>query len=122
MTACWNTENSQIKHAKKWKEDIQHSLEQIDTQIQNYPFSAAVKTFGFRQYFMLMEKRRKLASQMEMLEDTFPPADRLVKGPNNMVFLKEGVIAVKRLKGGKEVYDWVGTFTLRKLSNESNEG
>ncbi len=122
MTACWNTENSQIEHATKWKEDIQHSLDQIDAQIQNYPFSAAVKTFGFRQYFTLMEERRKLASQMEVIEEAFPPANRLVKGPNNMVLLKEGVIAVKRYKGGKEVYDWVGTFTLKKLSSESNEG
>ena len=76
----------------------------------------------FRQYLSLMDQRRKLEGQMDMLEDTFPPGHRLIEGPCNVAFLKEGVIAVKRFGNcsgdsskKEEVYHWVSTFSFRKF-------
>ena len=63
---------------------------------------------------------------MDMLEDTFPPGHRLIEGPCNVAFLKEGLIAVKRFGNGsgdsskkKEVCHWVGTFSFRKFFEDS---
>lgn len=127
MTACWNADgHNMIERAKKWKGDIQKSLEQTNSDIEEmklHPVGLLQKTLEFRQYFTLLECRRKLAAQMDILDETFPPDDRLVKGPNNMIFLKEGVIAVKRFDAGdQEQYHWVGTFTLKKLLLESDMG
>ncbi len=119
MTACWNEDDNLIKRARGWKEDITLSLKQINIELvkmgQN-PMGSLTKTVGFCHYFILLERRRKLDAQLDMLEETFPPEDRLIKGPNNMTFLKEGVIAVKRFQGGQESYHWVGTFKFQELS------
>ena len=80
----------------------------------------------FRQYLSLMDQHRKLEGQMDMLEDMFPPGYRLIEGPCNVAFLKEGVIAVKQFGNvsgdsskKKEVYHWVGTFSFRKFFEDS---
>lgn len=122
MTACWNEDNHVMEKAKVWKEDVASSLEKVNAEmkeVEQHPIGAFRKP---RHYFNLSERRRKLAAKMDMLDDTFPPSGRLFKAPNNMVFLKEGVIAVKRLHGGEEQYHWVGTFALRKISKNVANG
>ena len=117
MTAFWNEDDNLIQKADGWKDDITESLEKINAELndmEQHPIGSLQK-MGFRKYFLLTEKRKKLAAQIEMLEETFPPKDRLVKGPSNMSFLKEGVIAVKRCQGKKEEYHWVGTFEFNKV-------
>lgn len=118
MTACWNENgNNMIERAKSWKEDLAQELEKTNNEInrmKNSPIGLE-KTLGLRQYFQSMERRRKLSVQLDMLEETFPPSNRLFKAPNGIVFLKEGVIAVKRYEGNKEKYHWVGTFNFRKM-------
>ena len=119
MTACWNEDDNLIKRARGWKDDITISLKQINIELEEMgktKIGSLTKTSGFRHYFILLERRRKLDAQLDMLEETFPPEDRLIKGPNNMAFLKEGVIAVKRFRGGQEAYHWVGTFKFQELS------
>lgn len=63
----------------------------------------------------LAEKRGKLRAQLADLEQKYPlDSARVVAGPNGIVFAKEGVVAVKRLRGAmgtREQYHWVGTFT-----------
>lgn len=117
MTACWNDDEGIIDKARRWKDDLVELLELIDAEIdsERNPRGLMGMVSGLSQSFALSERRRKVAAQIDMLEDAFPPSDRLVEAPNNMVFLKEGVIAVKRLQGRREQYHWVGTFTFRKL-------
>lgn len=120
MTAFWNEDDNLMQKADGWKDDIVESLEKINVELNDMEQNpiGSLQKMGFRKYLILTEKRKKLAAQIEMLEDTFPPKDRLVKGPNNMSFLKKGVIAVKRYKGKKEQYHWVGTFEFNKVWRE----
>ncbi|KAL7539068.1 hypothetical protein ACHAXR_013273, partial [Thalassiosira sp. AJA248-18] len=115
MTSCWNGDSHVIEKAEVQKEQMVRSLKQINNDIDEMEHSPAglQKALGVREYIVLMERRRKLVDQIGMLCDIFPPVDRLFKTPINMLFLKEGVIAVKRLQDNKETYHWVGTFTFR---------
>lgn len=123
MSACWNDDGNFIQQAHGWKKDIKKSLEEVTAKLndlEEHPIGSLQK-MGFRQYHRLSQHRKKLAAQMDMLEATFPPNDRLVKGPNNMTFLKEGVIAVKRPQGKREEFVWVGTFCMKKLWQENEK-
>ena len=117
MTAVWNEDMNVIDQAKKWKDDAKHAMEQIDASLQKMdaPVGLMQKMSRFKRNLTLRERRQELAAQIAMLEDRFPPSDRLVKSPNNMAFLREGVIAVKRFEGSREVFRWVGTFEFRKF-------
>lgn len=85
-------------------------IQSIDVELAEM---GQIKSFQMTsQYFTLLERRKKLLSQIDMIDEAFPPDDRLVRGPNNLVFLREGVIAVKRQIGRRDNYHWVGTFTL----------
>lgn len=124
MTACWNDDANLIKRARGWKDDILKTLEETKAEVEEmeqHPVGLFSRTKGFRQYFILQERRKKLAAQLDFFEDRFPSDDRLVDGPNNTKFLKEGVIAVKRFQGDKEEYHWIGTFGFRKFACGKND-
>jgi hypothetical protein len=116
MTVCWNEDSNMIERAKKVKQANVESLRKIDVELAEMAGQRKSPPLTHR-YFILLDHRRKLLSQIDMFKEAFPPDDRLVKGPNNLVFLKEGVIAVKRQKCRQEKYDWVGTFTLGDFRN-----
>lgn len=94
----------------------------------NNLFQKAIK---FRESVSLVEKRGKLKQQLTELEQTYPvTSSRVVRGPNDIIFAKEGVLAVKRLRGlggTKEQYHWVGKFVFNDFfeddddDNESDE-
>ena len=74
---------------------------------------------SFRQSFDLVECHGKFTSQLEELEQKYPldPA-KIMYGPNDIIFAKEGAIAVKRLRGTmgtREQYHWVGTFSFNEF-------
>ena len=73
------------------------------------------KISTFRQAMDLVERRSKLREQLDELEQKYPlDLNKIINGPNNIIFAKEGYIAVKRLRGvmgTREQYHWVGTFT-----------
>ena len=110
MTACWNGDSNLMQRAKRIKDKHAFSIRDIDVEL-----TAMGKTKSLSKtsrYFNLLDHRNNLLSQISMFDEAFPPDDRLVKGPNNIMFLREGVIAVKRHIGRAEKYHWVGTFTL----------
>jgi len=48
----------------------------------------------------------------------------LLEGPNDLLFVKEGVIAVKRFRGAmetREQYHWVGTFSIQEFFEDLDE-
>ncbi len=107
-----------IKRARWLREDTLTALEQVGIDLDGFGKSTIVaRASGFRRYFALLERRRKLVAQLDMLEDAFPPEDSTIEGPNNITILREGVIAVKRLRGGQEAYHWVGTFMFQDISS-----
>jgi len=69
--------------------------------------------FMSSQYMELLKQRKKLNKQVEMLEERFPLERPLIRAPNGTVFLKDGVVAVKRVFGGKTRYHWIGTFSFK---------
>jgi hypothetical protein len=100
-------------------QEITRQLESIEEQQGNNLFQKAMR---FRDSVALVEKRATLKLRLEELEQTYPlQSERVVRGPNNIIFAKEGVIAVKRLRGAmgtKEQYHWIGTFTYNEFFEE----
>jgi hypothetical protein len=127
LSSCWNVEDestlrrAQLRQKKMEQsiQDITRELESMEEQQGNNLFQKAMR---FRDSVALVEKRGKLKVQLEELEQTYPlQSERVVRGPNNIIFAKEGVIAVKRLRGAmgtREQYHWIGTFTYNEFFEE----
>ena len=126
-----------INKARKWKEVILTSLSKLNTQIEqmenNDTVGLVARTTSFPKYIELLKQRKQMIQQLEMLEDGFPLDRPLINGPNDTVFLKEGVVAVKRVYGGggrgggkiQTRYHWIGTFSFKDFvcnaEKEKNE-
>ena len=112
-----------IEKARKWKDEILRTLQTLNTEIAELEKTsnndvvglAVACTRNFPKYIELLKQRKKLNSQVEMLEDGFPLDRPLIRGPNNTVLLREGVIAVKRVFAGKVGYYWIGTFSFKEF-------
>mmetsp|Transcript_32348 Transcript_32348/g.65822 ORF Transcript_32348/g.65822 Transcript_32348/m.65822 type:complete len:303 (-) Transcript_32348:212-1120(-) len=125
LSSCWNVEDESVltravKRQKEMEESIQQITQQLDIiekeQQDNNLFQKALK---FRESVDLVEKRGKLKVQLQELEQAYPlQSGSVMRGPNDIMFAKEGVIAVKRLRGAmgtREQYHWIGTFTYNEF-------
>ncbi|KAL7448876.1 hypothetical protein ACHAWC_000998 [Mediolabrus comicus] len=130
MSSCWKSEDNMINKARKWKETILKSLSKLNTQIEqmenNDTIGLVARTTSFPKYIELLKQRKQMMQQLEMLEDGFPLDRPLIDGPNDTVFLKEGVIAVKRVYGGgsgriQTRYHWIGTFSFKDFVHNAEE-
>ncbi len=124
MTSCWNHDDRILERATKWRQDIVSSIHQIDDQIENIKTDESRKglikmTNDIRRLTELRRRREKYVTQVVMLEEKFPlEQGRICIGPNNIAFLKQGVIAIKREgKMMNDNYDWVGTFEFKRFSS-----
>ena len=132
LSSCWNNENERVLNQAKERqgklmegvEEITRQLDRIEEESSNGSnlFQKAMK---FRESVTLIEKRDKLKFQLEELEQTYPlEAARIIQGPNDIIFAKEGVIAVKRLRGAmgtREQYHWIGTFSITDFFEDDDE-
>ena len=110
MTACWCEDKHIIENEQKLKLKTDKSLDYVNRKLRKWDSKSWADWLkNIRRYTIFQQHRRKLARQRQELDDAFPPDERLMKGINNMWFLKEGVIAVKR----EDQYHWIGTFTFR---------
>jgi hypothetical protein len=133
MSSCWKSEDNMIHKARQWKEVILTSLTKLTTQIEqmenNHTVGLVARTTSFPKYIELLKQRKQMRQQLEMLEDGFPLDRPLIDGPNDTVFLKEGVIAVKRVYGGgsgrgkiQTRYHWIGTFSFKDFVYNAEGG
>lgn len=117
MSSCWIQDDNMIAKARKWKDEFQSSLTLLNTEIEELKQDDTVglveRTRRFPQYVELLKQRRKLTTQIEMLQERFPLERPLMSGPNGTLFLKDGVVAVKREFGGRTRYHWIGTFSFK---------
>jgi len=117
MSSCWMEEDDTIGMARKWKEEILCRLTSLNDEIATFENDNTVglvdRTRRFPHYMKLMKQRKKLSLQIKMLEERFPLERPLIRGPNGTVLLKDGVVAVKRVFGGKTRYHWIGTFSFK---------
>lgn len=129
LGSCWIGDEAVIDRAERRRDDILKSVHQIDQEFEEVQQTSATgflqKAAGFRQSAVLFERRGKLQSQLEDLEQRYP-LDKgvIIKGPNDVIFAKEGVIAVKRFRGTlgtKEQYHWVGTFSFNEFFEDEEE-
>ena len=79
----------------------------------------------FRQSVELVDRRDKLQAQLDELSQKYPLDNgKVIRGPHNIIFAKEGYVAVKRLRGAmgtREQYHWVGTFTYDDFFEDYEE-
>mmetsp|Transcript_1128 Transcript_1128/g.2053 ORF Transcript_1128/g.2053 Transcript_1128/m.2053 type:complete len:251 (+) Transcript_1128:29-781(+) len=123
ISSCWLADDEAvIGRARKRRDEIVKSLEQIKLDIEEIQQKSSgffERAMAFRQSFDLVERRGNFVAQLEELEQKYPldPA-KIIHGPNDIIFAKEGAIAVKRLRGTmgtREQYHWVGTFSFNEF-------
>lgn len=122
LSSCWIKDDGILDRANQRKSKLLKSLQSINEELEELKRSSAgffQKALGFRQSVILIERRAEFQSELERLEQTYPlDPSRIVNGPNNIIFAKDGVIAVKRFRGAydtKEQYHWIGTFIFNEF-------
>ena len=111
-----------LENARKEKKQLLSTMELTDARlnkIRNSPPAGNLlgdvvqNAFNFRHIVKLIERKKKLQSQLNELERAYPlDSDKIINGPNDVSYAKDGVIAVKR----SSKYLWVGRFKFTELS------
>jgi hypothetical protein len=126
LTSCWIKNDRVLERTRKRKEEIETLLQEVTSELQRLSQESTTgtgsilqKAMGLRQSVLLVERRAKLEQQIADIEQTYPlDPEQLVEGPNEVLFHKDGTIAVKRFRGAmgtREQYWWVGTFQLKEF-------
>ncbi|KAL7492973.1 hypothetical protein ACHAWT_002068 [Skeletonema menzelii] len=127
LSRCWLTSSNDesmlaLENARKEKKQILSTIELTDARLNKIRSSPPAgnllgdivqNVFNFRHIVKLVERKKKLQSQLKELERAYPlDSDKIINGPNDVSYAKEGVIAVKR----SSKYLWVGRFKFTELS------
>ena len=129
ISSCWVINNkNNFNSAQQRYNELQQTLDEIQqdiTQIQ-LESSRSKNIFGkvkaLQQTAVLMDQKKKLEPQLYNLQQSYPLQDttrqELVEGPNDLLFVKKGMLAVKRYRGTlntQEQYHWIGTFSFQEF-------
>lgn len=127
LSRCWLPSSNDesmlaLENARKEKKQILSTIELTDARLNKIRSSPPAgnllgdivqNVFNFRHIVKLVERKKKLQSQLKELERAYPlDSDKIINGPNDVSYAKEGVIAVKR----SSKYLWVGRFKFTELS------
>jgi hypothetical protein len=121
LSSCWLTDDEGLGRARRRKEEIDASLREIERDLDelesNFPsLGFFQKVSIFRRSVDLVERRSNIMAQSEELDQKYPlDSTQVIRGPNGIIFAKEGVIAVRRSRGAREQYHWVGTFSYKEF-------
>lgn len=135
LSSCWLLSSGEggdksIERARKRQDGLLQSLQQITNENDEIEQKSAKsnifqKATLFREQINLVERREKLSAQLTDLEQKYPlDSSKVIQGPNRITFAKEGMVAVKRLRGAmgtKEQYHWVGTFTFNDFFEDEDD-
>ncbi|KAL7532527.1 hypothetical protein ACHAXR_007588 [Thalassiosira sp. AJA248-18] len=135
LSSCWlltadSSGGASLDRARRRREEIVKSIRQIKQDLEEMEQRSASgnifqKAKAFRDSIDLVERRGRLTAQLDELEQTYPlDSAKIIQGPNDITFAKEGVVAVKRLRGTlgtKEQYHWVGTFRFNEFFDDDDE-
>jgi hypothetical protein len=126
LSRCWlpsSTDESMLalENARKEKKQVMSTIELTNARLNKIRSSPPAgnllgdvvqNAFNFRHIVKLVERKKKLQSQLNDLEKAYPlDSDKIISGPNEVSYAKDGVIAVKR--GSK--YLWIGRFKFTEL-------
>ena len=128
MTSCWIDNEAALQRAQKRLEEAEKAIEDINNEIREIEQASSnifQKAMGFRETVTLVETKKAITDQVNELRQTYPlNSELLLKGPNGLTFVKEGIIAVKRYRGAletREQYHWVGTFSIKEFFEDEDE-
>lgn len=126
LSSCWLADESILSRARRRRDEVDNSIQEItqdlETLEEQQQSAGFLQKIGlFKQSLDLVERRGKLRTQLDEIDQTYPlDSSKVIRGPNNtrITFAKEGMVAVKRLRGvggTKEQYHWVGKFTFNEF-------
>lgn len=128
MSSCWIKNEDVLKRARRREDELEKQLKDVDEELAKLTQesnSFLKRAMGLRQNVLLVERRTKLENQLAELQQGYPlRPEGLIEGPNGILFVKEGVIAVKRMRGTlgtREQYHWVGTFSFTEFFDDEYE-
>ena len=133
MSSCWIKNEPSLQRAQLRYNELEQNLANVRTEIAKLEAESKSsgifgKALNLRQMTMLVEKKQSIEAQLYDLERTYPLQETtqqtLLEGPNDLLFVKEGVIAVKRFRGAmetREQYHWVGTFSIQEFFEDLDE-
>lgn len=128
LWSCWIVNEKSIEMAEALKSRLEERIAECQQELEAFKQQNLLQqAMSLRQNVLVAEKQGKLKAQLQEVIKTYPLSSnpmQLVKGPNGLVFPKEGVIAVKRWGGSmgtREQYHWVGTFTLKEFFEAEKE-
>ena len=131
ISSCWVKNEPAFQRAQQRYNELEQSLKNTQEEISNLESKSSGfigKAMSLRQMTILVEKKQGIEAQLYRLEQTYPLQEttrqELLDGPNDLLFVKEGVIAVKRFRGAmetREQYHWVGTFSFQEFFEDLDE-
>lgn len=133
LSSCWLLSEGEegkksLARASRRKEGLVEAIEHINNELnelEQKEGNILQKAGFFKESMSLAERRGKLNAQLEELEQTYPiDSSKIIQGPNGIIFAKEGVVAVKRLRGAmgtREQYHWVGTFSYNDFFEDEED-
>ena len=133
LSTCWIQNEPNFERAQRRYNELEESLAEIQREITKVGEDSQSKgilgkAMGIRQIAILVEKKKDAENRIRELEQTYPLKEttpkELLEGPKDLLFAKEGVIAVKRFAGAmetREQYHWVGTFSFQEFFEDLDE-
>mmetsp|Transcript_19455 Transcript_19455/g.55977 ORF Transcript_19455/g.55977 Transcript_19455/m.55977 type:complete len:330 (-) Transcript_19455:35-1024(-) len=133
ISSCWIKNEPTFQRAQQRYNELDQKLTDVRADIAKLEAESKSsgifgKALGLRQMTTLVEKKQSIEAQLYELERTYPLQEttrqELLDGPNDILFVKEGVIAVKRFRGAmetREQYHWVGTFSFQEFFEDLDE-
>jgi len=133
ISQCWIQNEQSFQRAQQRYNELEESLEEIQRELKKVQTDSESKgilgkAMGLRQTTILVEKKKDATRQLREIEQLYPlqetAGQELLEGPNDLLFSKNGVIAVKRLRGAmgtREQYHWVGTFSFQEFFEDIDQ-
>ena len=131
LSSCWLADESILSRARRRRDTIDNSIQEITQELETLEEQQSAgflqKIGSFKQSIDLVERRGRLRAQLDEIDQTYPlDSSKVIRGPkpSNIIFAKEGMVAVKRFRGvggTKEQYHWVGTFTFNEFFDDDDE-
>lgn len=133
LSSCWllsGREDGSLERARRRRDGIVSTIQQVNDELQKVEqrlqeANVLQKVGLFSDSMKLAERRGKLSTQLQELEQTYPlDPSKVIEGPNDIIFAKEGIVAVKRFRGAmntKEQYHWIGKFTFNDFFEDDEE-
>lgn len=137
LWSCWIANDRVLERAEQryneWRKSLEETQDEL-RRINDSKVNIIQRAIGLRQEVLLVERKNKLETQLRELEQTYPiscfasssstSAKDVVEAANGLIFPKEGVIAVKRMRGTmatREQYHWVGTFAVQDFFEDDED-